>query len=1418
MPADNELRPHVIGPERGKIELVKEFEMAWQRGEKPVVRDYLQAASLANVSLLPELVRLDLQRRVAAGESARVEGYLATYPELARATDDIVELIVTEYQIRRPREPDLTPQEYLSRFPQYETILMARLRVLTESQTETFSGTQPGENSPASKRSSHSEPLSSRNASGSGVMLQRLGSYELLGELGRGGMGIVYRAHDSRRNVVVALKTLPNLDPVAMLRFKQEFRALATVAHPNLVTLYELVADGPQWFFVMELVEGVNFLDYVRQGRDRGVICRGTVDLGAGMPTQPDVADHGVAGLSAEAMDRLRDVLRQLAESVEALHQAEKLHRDIKPSNVLVTPAGRLVLLDFGMVAELDRAGLHKITEYGRGIVGTVPYMAPEQAGGRDVSKACDWYSVGVMLYEALTGRLPYQGSATQILRRKQQADPPPPSELVDGVPEDLERLCLALLSRAPEERPTGKELRRRLQRAPPDDIMSHPAEAPATPFVGREPQLRALGEAFQMLDRGRPVLVLVRGHSGIGKTALVQHFLEDACRDRTVVVLAGRCYERESVPYKALDSLMDSLSRYLQRLPLPQAEALLPRDTLQLARLFPVLRCVEAVARAPTRSYEIPDLQELRRRAFAALRELLGRLSDRHRLVLYIDDLQWGDLDSAMMLAALLAPPDPPSLLLVGSYRTEDETTSPFLLEFLRSHDAALVQRHEVLVEPLAADDTRRLAFALLGRADPGAQAQVDAINAEAGGNPFFIAELVQHARARAQAGATSGTVRAISLDDVLWARVEQLPETARRLLEVAAVAGRPLRQADVCTAGQINVDERPHLLLLQAGRLLRRTGSTDAEELETYHDRVRETVVAHLPAQTRRVHHERLGKTLEAGGRADPEVLAMHFHEAGVLPKAADYYAVAAAQASGALAFEHAAGLYRRSLELGPKDAAVERRLRTELGEALANAGRGAEAAQAYLAAAANARFDQALDMRRRAALHLLTSGHLDQGLVVLREILQAVGLRLARTERRAFFSLVFHRLLLGVRGLRFRERPPQDVPAEELARIDIGWAASVGLSMTDNIRAADILTRNLLLALRAGEPSRIARALALEVPHTAGQAGARMKRRGMRLADAAERIARELDDPYLIAFATSARGVGEFLSERWQVGMELIDQGEQILRERCTGVAWELATTRTFSLWSLQKLGRAAEFAQRCPVLLREAQARGDLYAATNLLSFTPFARLMADDPAGARRDIDQAVGLWSHHGYHIQHYALLQARVAVELYTGNGAAAGEFLAAQWPAFAGSFLKRVQVFHVQVLQLFAYSVLASAATAADRAPALRRAEGFARRLDRENTVWSKATALFVRGAVAAGRRERSRAQALLRETMATFEGAGMQLDAAAVRRRLGELVGGSEGQSLVADADTWMANQSIQNPARMVALVAPSVFAPP
>src|SRR5215510_1562519 len=231
--------------------------------------------------------------------------------------------------------------------------------------------------------------------------------FEIERPLGTGGMGVVYAAHDHHRGCAVAVKTLRAATLDALHRLRDEFLVLHDLAHPNLVSLGELFDDDGRWFFSMELVDGVDFLRHVRPD--------GMLDIG-----------------------RLRSAMAQLAAGLGFLHAAGKVHRDVKPSNVLCT-GERVVLLDFGLASDGGDSGR----------AGTLPYMAPEQHEGAHVGAAADWYAVGVMLWAALAGRLPFAGDERELAASKLRGAP-----AVEG-PADLVALAAALLNPDPARRPS---------------------------------------------------------------------------------------------------------------------------------------------------------------------------------------------------------------------------------------------------------------------------------------------------------------------------------------------------------------------------------------------------------------------------------------------------------------------------------------------------------------------------------------------------------------------------------------------------------------------------------------------------------------------------------------------------------------------------------------------------------------------------------------------------------------------------------------------------------------------------------------------------------------------------------------------------------------------------------------------------
>jgi serine/threonine protein kinase len=1228
------------------------------------------------------------------------------------------------------------------------------------------------------------------------------GRFSIRRRIGAGGMGVVYEAYDRERRQPVALKKLLGTDATAIIRIKHEFRALADVVHPNLVRLYELIGEEDDWFFTMELIDGADFLNYVR-GRRASILADSTTEHPTtekstliGEHDQPFEQEPPRLETRAENVvvdyETLRRTLRQLAEGVAALHDTGKLHRDLKPSNVLVTPAERVVVLDFGLATDI--ATYEKKLTFG----GTPAYMAPEQIAEQPATDASDCYAMGVMLYEALTGGLPFTGNFYSMLMQKRTTDPKPPIELVGSIPEDLGSACVELLRRDPANRLSARALAERMasrQERTPVAIL-RPRE---TPFIGRIAQLEQLEAAYLATEQGTPVTVMLRGRSGMGKSSLVRYFLQEVQRrDPTVAVFTGRCYEQESVPYKAVDSLIDDLARHLRRVTPLEAKALLPTDAAALARLFPVLQELDVLTRARRRPVvDIVDSQELRRRAFTALRELLARMSDERRVILFLDDVQWGDRDSAALLAEVLRPPNAPAMLVIAAHRQEEAEASPLLQELAKIRDsapAALGDLREIALNELTAAEAHDLARALL---QDGARAET--IAREAGGSPFFLVELSRFTE-------STGLSSAESLDNVIRSRIALLPVGGRELLEMVAVAGRPIVATAANVAAQLHREDVAMLARLRADHLLRTRVRAGRDEVDTYHDRIREAILSGLTPERRRTHHLTIAHTLEAEGLRDPEVLAVHYRAAGHIELAAAYALEAADRAAAALAFENAADFYEMVLALDPNRQDVVSRL----ADALANAGRGADAAPYYLLAAQAADGARALELRRKAMECLLRAGHVDGGLRLIREVLDAVGLDLPKTPRRAVAGILYGKARLVARGLRAAERPSAAIPQHELTRIDVCWGVVTGLARIDNVRSAYFQPIHLRLALDAGEPYRIARALAAEAcfAATKGEGG---KGRTERLVSRADRSARATSHQHAIGMATMARAMESYYLGHFRDAVRNADEAEAIFRERCTGVSWEISTAVNYALCSLMYLGDLEALAQRVPQRVREAEMHGDLYAGLDPACRPGIIWLAGDDPGAARRAVRQVMDRWSLQGFHFQHYLEMFAENQIDLYLGNWASAWRRADERWPRMKSALLLRIPFVKLEGLHLMGRCALAAAIGSGDESLIVR-AERHADAIEKEKVAWALPLAQSLRSAVLSIRGKKEDALDTLGQAARAFEKHEMLLYAKAADHRRGTLTGSADGRAITANADAWLRARGVKNVPRFVDVLLP------
>jgi eukaryotic-like serine/threonine-protein kinase len=423
-------RAHAFEPDSLELErLVRRFEAAWQHS-RPALGDFLPADPAARLPVLLELVLTDLEYRLKAGESARVETYLSSYPELAADAAALRDLASAEYRLRRRRESDLTPAEYAERFPgvnlpavpestpEIQAVTPAVLRLACphcRTPLEAVQGvgrvTCPGCRATVGLVPSPATPGS------------RLDKYELHEVLGRGGFGVVYKARDTELGRTVAVK-VPRpgsfLTAADVDRFLREARSAAQLQHPAIVAVHDAGRLDDSCYIVSEFVEGQTLA-----GR-----------LAAGRPPAREAAD----------------LIARVADALHYAHTHGVVHRDVKPSNILLDVEGRPHLTDFGL-AKRD-AGEVSLTEDGQ-VLGTPAYMSPEQARGeaRRVDARTDIYGLGAVFYELLTGDPPFRGTARMLLKQVLEDEPRPPRRLNDRVARDLETVCLKCLEKDPAKR-----------------------------------------------------------------------------------------------------------------------------------------------------------------------------------------------------------------------------------------------------------------------------------------------------------------------------------------------------------------------------------------------------------------------------------------------------------------------------------------------------------------------------------------------------------------------------------------------------------------------------------------------------------------------------------------------------------------------------------------------------------------------------------------------------------------------------------------------------------------------------------------------------------------------------------------------------------------------------------------------------
>lgn len=581
----------------------------------------------------------------------------------------------------------------------------------------------------------------------------------------------------------------------------------------------------------------------------------------------------------------------------------------------------------------------------------------------------------------------------------------------------------------------------------------------------------------------------------------------------------------------------------------------------------------------------------------------------------------------------------------------------------------------------------------------------------------------------------------------------------------------------------------------------------------LETFHDCVREAVVAGLAPDVLAERHAAIASALEAEVGCDPERLSAHLCAAGEVERARAYVERAADRATHALAFERAVRLYHLALDLSGESQPDAQPLRAKLAGALANAGHGGAAGRAYLAAVPGAPADQVLDLQRRAAEQLLRSGHVDEALPVVEQVLASVGLRIPATPGLSLASLLVQRAKLRLRGLAFRAR--RDVSAQELRKIDVCWTLGNGMGGVDIIRGADFQARHLWLALRAGEPYRISRALAWEGVLTAFEGRAAGLGRAAVVAERSMEIAKQIGHPHALAWATAADAIRRYVTGSWKAARNQSQDAIALFREHCADIGWEVGSMEMwFWLPALRWLGEYAPYVRRAGPCAKEGAERGDLYTATGVRThILPHVHLMEDHPDEARREGSDAIAQLSPDCWLTQHWCNAVTQAHAALYASRLGEAIEGLERDGKRIEHSLQSRMQLMRVQFHDVRARVMIAAAREDRGRRRALlAAAERDVVRLEREDLGWASALAAAARGGIAGVSGQLEVARAAYERAAGAFAALDMEVHALAGRARVAAIEGGASRPGALADCLAHVEKRGVRNAERYVDMLVP------
>jgi tetratricopeptide (TPR) repeat protein len=896
--------------------------------------------------------------------------------------------------------------------------------------------------------------------------------YRLDAELGQGGMGVVYQGYDTLLDREVAIKILSEqskarLGSAGRARLLNEAQSAARLNHPNIVSIFDAGEAGGLPYIVMELLQGESLHD-----------------------------------LRPDSIPQILSIARQISAALHHAHSLGVIHRDLKPENIVVLNNGKIKLTDFG----LARSATARLTMEGM-IVGTVLYLAPEAATGQGVDARADLYALGVLLYEMIAGVLPFTDNDPLAVISQHLYSPVTPLHVHrPDVTPALEELVLSLLEKQPECRPSNAlEVQKAIETMEAVEALEAqtdqaktlaPVEAAGPTLmlerivrgrlVGRERELAEVKAILRGAYSGESSVLLVSGEAGIGKTRLVRELIAHAAVSGSKY-LAGSCYSEGGMPYTPFPQLI-ATSFGISGISLDLPEYVME----DLAAISPELRLS-----LPQVSEPVFDPQSDQQRVFESITAWAAALAKQAPIIIFIDDIHWGDSSTLFLLRHLARRLVNQRVLIVLTYREVELGEANPLQNLLHDLNRERLSTRVKLTR-FSLDQTRAMLETMLTPTGPISSNLVEAIYRETEGNPFFIEEVT---KALIEEGR-------LCYEDVCWVaqdeaeiqipqsvrvtiqtRLARLPEQAQEVLRLAAFIGREfefevLRQAS-------DLEEEALIDALESAERAQIINEIKVGKAQTtfsfVHNLIPNTLRDGVGTLRRQRLHRRVAEAIKAvfpDDEARLETLAFHYEQAGDAGQAVSYFSRAANRALQVFANQEAERYYRLALEMDT-ETFHRAELLSGLGESLFRQGFYKQAGEQWTSAIdlyrQDGRYDQTARLYARLVRSIWYTGDNAASLSTALEglsIIKEMNPPPEEAETPGLAALLHE----TARAYRFNDKPEQAAP---LCRQALDLAERLGLV---EVQAESLATIGILPDLSFQEREASLRR-AIELAESAG-----------------------------------------------------------------------------------------------------------------------------------------------------------------------------------------------------------------------------------------------------------------------------------------------------------------------------------------